>query len=183
MEPQEQIKKNASTNPPEQPVAPSETKKRSLKPPFIAGILVLVIASGIAAYLMTRVPEATTYDECIATKGSIILEKYPAVCISKHGKEFIQPISPTPSPTIEASPPPTFQSLTIEQQAKVTELKQACTTTKGTWIDEYYECEQMTKDQCEAMGNIFQECTSACRHTNADFCIEVCVPVCSVSLQ
>lgn len=33
------------------------------------------------------------YEECIKSKGSYIKETYPAICVSKDNKEFIEPLS------------------------------------------------------------------------------------------
>ncbi len=43
------------------------------------------------------------YSECVKSKGSIIRESYPAVCVSRDGKEFIQPLSPEEQKLLEVT--------------------------------------------------------------------------------
>lgn len=56
--------------------------------------------------------------------------------------------------------------------------QQTCTANSGKWLDEYNECENITKLVCDQLGGQFSECESACRHQETEYCIFLCVPVC-----
>lgn len=56
--------------------------------------------------------------------------------------------------------------------------QQTCTANSGKWLDEYNECENIQKQLCDSLGGAFNECESACRHQETDYCIFLCVPVC-----
>jgi hypothetical protein len=50
--------------------------------------------SFVIAYNHINKPKpAESYEQCIKSKGSVIRETYPAICVSEEGKEFIQPLS------------------------------------------------------------------------------------------
>lgn len=50
------------------------------------------------------------------------------------------------------------------------------------WIETTKECEQMDEQTCKNLGGRFNECASACRNeSEAEMCIQVCVPVCNFS--
>ena len=50
----------------------------------------------------------------------------------------------------------------------------------SNWLEKEKECERVSEAYCQKLGGIFEECASACRHdTQANECIEICVPVCS----
>src|SRR3989344_676844 len=75
---------------------------------FVKIFTLPVVSMGLSAFLMIllfgaaffiayqkvnkpKIPQ--NYEDCTKTKGSIIRESYPAVCVTKDKKEFIQPIS------------------------------------------------------------------------------------------
>lgn len=58
-------------------------------------------------------------------------------------------------------------------------LEKECILRDGKWLEEYKECEGISLESCEELRGTFNECASACRHTNSEFCIMLCVPVCS----
>lgn len=74
---------------------PSAPPKLSLQPIYtmltlIFGILLGV--GGLFAYQEYMVsPPVTSFDECIKAKGSIIQESYPATCVTRDNRRFIQP--------------------------------------------------------------------------------------------
>ena len=43
-----------------------------------------------------------SYRECINSKGSTLQKTYPAVCVTKTGQKFIQPLSPEEQKLLEA---------------------------------------------------------------------------------
>jgi hypothetical protein len=56
-----------------------------------------------------------------------------------------------------------------------------CSISKGTWLEEFNECEYLSKEKCDFYNGDFFECESACRHTVSDEpipCTLQCVPVC-----
>lgn len=56
----------------------------------------LLGAGGLFAYQeYLSAPPVTSFDECIKAKGSITQESYPATCITRDGKRFIQPVNPS----------------------------------------------------------------------------------------
>ncbi|MFC1774966.1 hypothetical protein ACFLZN_01475 [Nanoarchaeota archaeon] len=60
------------------------------------------------------------------------------------------------------------------------DYKKTCEANNGKWLSEYKECVDTSKEACEAMEGTWNECASACRHDpGAEFCVMMCVPVCS----
>ncbi len=55
-----------------------------------------------------------------------------------------------------------------------------CTSNNGQWFEEFSECEYISEELCSNMGGVFNECSSACRHTESQICTMQCVPVCSL---
>jgi hypothetical protein len=51
----------------------------------------------------------TSYDECIKLKDSILQESYPAVCVTKSGDRFTQPLTPQQQEGLK--PPPNNSSI------------------------------------------------------------------------
>jgi len=63
----------------------------------------------------------------------------------------------------------------------VVSLAESCVENNGNWLEDFSECELISEEWCLDNGGVFNECESACRHDDeADFCVEVCVPVCSL---
>lgn len=55
-----------------------------------------------------------------------------------------------------------------------------CTMDNGEWDEEHQECLGVNEESCQAMGGMFNECASACRHNpEAQMCTMQCVVVCS----
>jgi hypothetical protein len=65
----------------------------------LAVTIVLMLIVFVVAFVITYLRKAATapppssYQECIAQRSSIVQESYPAVCVTKSGARFIQPIS------------------------------------------------------------------------------------------
>ena len=68
-----------------------------------------------------------------------------------------------------------------EERASGDNLAEACTAIGGTWLAEHQECENGEKAWCEARDGTFDPCASACRHSDDQVCIAMCVPLCSFS--
>lgn len=64
---------------------------------------------------------------------------------------------------------------------ETTNPKGACLSFDGNWIEETKECEGMPKEMCENLGGTYNECASACRNTDSEFCTLQCVMVCEFS--
>jgi len=63
----------------------------------------------------------------------------------------------------------------IEQES----LAENCQNNFGTWLNEWQECEKVTKEWCKNSGGVFFECESACRHNpKAEICTLQCIQVC-----
>lgn len=87
-------------SPPAAAPAANPAPKLSLRPVYTALTFVFGIllgAGGLFAYQeYIAVPEVGSFEECIKAKGSITQESYPATCITKDKKRFIQPIDEDP---------------------------------------------------------------------------------------
>ncbi|MEM4637405.1 MAG: hypothetical protein QXK76_00055 [Candidatus Woesearchaeota archaeon] len=59
------------------------------------------------------------------------------------------------------------------------DLVKTCYSLGGIWIDNYDECEGISKEECEYLDGKFEECASACRHTKTEICTMQCISVCS----
>ncbi len=57
-------------------------------------------------------------------------------------------------------------------------ISERCEANEGAWLEDFQECEFISEDWCLENEGIFNECESACRHTNDEICILMCVPVC-----
>ncbi|MDD3896863.1 MAG: hypothetical protein PHU04_03420 [Candidatus Peribacteraceae bacterium] len=57
----------------------------------------------------------------------------------------------------------------------------ACTDEGGTWLAAHAECESIRIDVCAELEGTFDECASACRHSDDPTapCTMQCVQVCS----
>ena len=89
-------------------ILPSQNPKQSFMVWIITGIVILtiVVAVGLfSAKFLNRSSspsQISSYPDCLAAKGSIVQESYPATCVTASGRRFIQPIS---SPTPESAEP------------------------------------------------------------------------------
>lgn len=55
----------------------------------------------------------------------------------------------------------------------------ACQLNNSNWLNDYNECEGISKEWCEQHNGIFKDCESACRHNpEAQSCTMQCVSVC-----
>lgn len=65
--------------------------------------------------------------------------------------------------------------------SRQTDPKTICVQHGRKWLEEYQECEGMTKQECEQSSGVYDSCASACRH-DPNYpnvaCIESCVAVC-----
>ena len=76
---------------------------------------VLLGAGGLFAYQeYASSPPVYSYDDCIKAKGSIIQESYPATCVTRDNKRFVQPIND------EVTPPENPVSTYVSPQAHIT---------------------------------------------------------------
>ncbi len=64
---------------------------------------------------------------------------------------------------------------------KAFSIDEDCIQSGGKWLEDFNECEYLSKERCLELGGLFNGCTSACRHSGADLCTMQCVPVCSFS--
>ncbi len=58
-----------------------------------------------------------------------------------------------------------------------------CEKKGGTWLGNYRECENISENVCKEIGGIFNECSSACRHSTDPkaICTMNCVPLCTLN--
>lgn len=81
-----------------------------MKPPILRPIIVTLLIifgallgiGGLFAYQeYTNEAEATSFATCMNARDSIVLESYPATCVTKRGKRFVQPVDDVtpPDPT------------------------------------------------------------------------------------
>jgi len=72
----------------------------------------------------------------------------------------------------------------IDNNCILPNIPDKCIELKGKWLEEYNECERISKESCTKLGGRYENCASACRNDPAypDIaCIEVCVQVCDLS--
>lgn len=67
------------------------------------GILLGIVGTHIYQRYTTQ-PAVSSYEECTTSRGSIIQESYPATCITRDGKRFIQPIDGSDTNPIYTDP-------------------------------------------------------------------------------
>ena len=70
-----------------------------------------------------------------------------------------------------------------ETQSAKDGLSYVCSASGGNWLEEFQECEDVTKDWCDQSSGEFNECAASCRHHSGDniMCTLQCIPVCSFS--
>ncbi len=219
--------------------SPAESPKNRRWPLWsVIGLSLLLLGAIIglfSAKFLNQSPflsQISSYTECLAAKGSIVQESYPATCVTAFGRRFTQSVSSTTPESVV----PTFDSTTecqlcsgawdpscpgnqscfvpdgqvqgvclpipkMGQVFDVAQVNQQCGTNfpitasppvtssdrktsckqyGGNWLEQYQECEKISKQQCNLLDGSFAECESACRHdSTADKCITLCVGVCS----
>ncbi len=71
------------------------------------------------------------------------------------------------------------------QASRAQKLAKACKSQSGTWLESYWECENVSQQWCTAKGGRFEECASACRHNPepAVPCTMQCIPLCVFSAK
>ena len=84
---------------------------------LIAGILFIV---GILS--KEKLPEPTSFDECVQREGSVIQESYPRVCVTKEGSKFIESIIVS-TPTATITPLPTSTEIIEEKDGQTEATK------------------------------------------------------------
>jgi hypothetical protein len=63
---------------------------------------------------------------------------------------------------------------------RVWEKNNICELAGGIWLEQYNECEYISKSLCEKYDGVFDECASACRNDpDAEICTMQCVQVCT----
>lgn len=93
--------------------------------------------------------EVTNFEECVQA-GNPVMESYPRQC-SYGDQTFIEEL----------------------------DIGNECINKDGNWLDEFKECLGISKENCESLGGIFNECESACRNNSeAQMCTMQCVIVC-----
>jgi|GEM_PF-981424 len=58
---------------------------------LLLGVAIVITIAGVLFYALSRPTTSNDYDDCVNAPGSIVQESYPATCITKDGKSFIQP--------------------------------------------------------------------------------------------
>ena len=59
----------------------------------------------------------------------------------------------------------------------------SCQNYDGERLDEYFECEYLSKEYCTKIGGQYTHCASACRHVQVSICLLPCKEVCSLRLD
>lgn len=101
----QQIEPNLQNYPstPVQPVSNSPKNKivKWMKLILFPLVIIIILMGGFFAYkTFFAKPVIKTYKDCVKTKGSVIQESYPQVCVTKSGLRFAQEVSSvTPSLT------------------------------------------------------------------------------------
>lgn len=188
-------KKSDQNTSPEAVIDESRSQKRPKAPfmsrlvysrgtPVILTVLLMFFLFGTSAFIayqsqQRKIPPPTNFEECSKIKSSIIRESYPAVCVTKSGKEFIQPVSDEEKKLLESY----IEKL---KTLDTNELENECIKSGGDWLAEFKECESSQTDkgldqkECADLGGQFDECASPCRHNpDAELCAAVCVKTCA----
>jgi hypothetical protein len=98
-----------------------------------------------------------SFEECVAA-GNSVMESYPRQCETSDGKNFIEEIN-----------------------SRLMSPESLCQKYGGNWLQEFNECETISKEQCSIMNGTFNECESACRHQpDSKVCTLQCIPVCVI---
>ena len=120
---------------------------------MILSALLMISLFGTAffiAYQKVNKPSIpTNYQECTKSKGSLIRESYPAVCVTKSGTEFIQPLSEEEQKLLET---PLVESGNNSQDSSRCNPKFAIESGPELTASEAYsqECtNKITKEECE----------------------------------
>ena len=71
-------------------------------------------------------------------------------------------------------------NMVLDKQPSTAIVAKECVDFKGNWLQEYNECEYTSEYWCNNSSGRFNECESACRHSDnpAAPCTMQCVPVC-----
>lgn len=73
----------------------------------VAFMTFTVVAMGFFKFVWLRSNlTIKSYEDCTKAKGSTILESYPAICISRTGVRFIQPLTPEEQAALKPPAPP-----------------------------------------------------------------------------
>src|SRR3989304_5753178 len=115
-------------------------------------LIVLFVIGFFIAYRATNKPKSpTTYEECIKSKGSIIRESYPAVCVAKNGQQFIQPLSPEEKKLLESPlEEPSNNNQNLNQCIPKFAIESGPELTASeAYADECYN--KTTKEDCETV--------------------------------
>lgn len=96
------------------------------------------------------------FEEC-ASAGNPIMESYPRQCRTSDGRNFVEEIN-----------------------SRLMSPESQCQKYGGNWLQEFNECEAISKEQCSIINGTFNECESACRHEPESIactlqCVQVCV--------
>jgi hypothetical protein len=120
-EPLQSLKKNEPTsasqnaNPsPREPQTPPEKSKKSL---LLASLIFILIILGAGGYFLyqnyfLKTLESRTYEDCVNSRGSQILESLPSICITQDGQRFTQPLSEEEKQNLISSIPDEWKTYT-----------------------------------------------------------------------
>ena len=67
-----------------------------------------------------------------------------------------------------------------EEQETMESIVASCASNGGEWLPDFNECESLSQAVCEELGGNFNECASACRHSEDPLmpCTMQCILVC-----
>ncbi len=158
-------------------------------------VLALVIVAACAKQ------QINSFEDCVAA-GNPILESFPEQCRTPDGRSFTKGTHYCTAEekvlevcTLEYVPVCGDNGKTygngcaacasgeIEAYTEgvcPSELQMECEELGGSWVSDYEECEGISQLECIGLGGSFDECASACRHTDAEVCTMQCVQVCSL---
>lgn len=98
-----------------------------------------------------------SFEKCVAA-GNPVMESYPRQCKTSDGKNFVEKVD-----------------------SRMMSPESRCNNHGGNWLEEFGECEFISAEQCSEMNGTYKECESACRHMpDAEVCVAMCVPVCTI---
>lgn len=168
---------------------------------IMIGIMIIISAC------TNQAQKVDSFEECVKQTGKV-MESYPRQC-SYDGETFVEkidkdirpctkeympvcaevkvecvtapcdPIKTTFANRCEAENAGATNIIEGQCQDETKNLKGACLSFDGNWVEGSKECEGMGKAQCNELGGEFDPCASACRNDpDAQICTMQCVQVC-----
>jgi hypothetical protein len=146
----------------------------------IVGVVIVAVASKDVEDPVVdwgdTVPQGCTMEAMICPDGTAVGRTGPNCAFAPCPQATTTKTEDEPAPV---TPGGAELDMGIGDASEPTPKGKACIREGGSWDPQYEECVGVRPAQCEAIGGIFNECASACRHNpEAEICTLQCVQVC-----